>query len=132
QAGMKENLRIFHQDQSRDPLLVLKIRLQKRQKIDTPHALAKSGNRLCFSRSSGIEIRVHLKKPVRITCQLIADGSRHSAVIAEILVDPAGKSVQIQLIKLIFQQLLRLKSIQLRRRLLRDQANAGETVAAFL
>ncbi len=91
QAGVEEDLRILHEDQSGDPSLVLHIGFQKGQKINAAHPFGQPGDRGGTGVLLGLYGGPYLKDAVCIAGEFIADVSFHAAVPVEVFIYFMGK-----------------------------------------
>ena len=128
---MKKNLRILHHNKIRILHPLFLIGFQKRQHINAPHSFSHTPCRTFLLISRLPHFCRYSQRLFNIQVHGV-DDLIPAAVSAEIFIDSPGKRVQIQVIKLIFQQFCRLKRIQLFRFLLMNQTDAGKTVIAFL
>ena len=128
---MKEDLRIFHHNDIRVLHAVLFVRFQQGKHIDAAHALSHALCRSDLLVSGLTDARRHRQRLLDIQIHCVHDLIA-PAVSPEDIIHLPRKCIQVQVVKLIFQKLRRFKRIQLFRRLLVDQADAGKAAIAFL
>ena len=128
--GMKINLRVLHHNQAWNPVSLPDVGFQKREHIDTLHALSHGLHRIpgaAVRRKSGGFHGKQLLFKVQDKPQFFV-----SPVLAKILIHFPRKIAQIQLIDFVFQQTQGFRRRQVLRIFLFNESDALETVAAFL
>ena len=128
---VKENFRLLLHNDAGDGVLQAGICFQQRNHIYAAHPLAQPADRARNLLQGMVDLRRHLKHPLHIPVHGIADFLQ-AAVFPEILIDLAGKGIQVQLVQLVVQKPCRLKGIEFHRAFPGNQAHAGEAALAFL
>ena len=94
---VKENFRLFLHNDAGDGILQAGICFQQGKHIYAAHPLAQPADGARNLLQRVIDFRCHLKHPLHIPVHGIADFLQ-SAVFPEILIDLAGKGIQVQLV----------------------------------
>ena len=128
---MEEKLRFFYHNNTGCWCVIFCIGFKQGEHIDAAHAFAHMFNRMKVFLLVIGDFSCNGKHLFNITVHGINDFVL-TTVFSVVGIDPAGKIIQIQLVKLIVQKLGGFKSIQFRWCFLVNQADAGKTMSTWL